>query len=174
MVETVTLAVVILFPILMAYTAASDLLTMEIPNEIPAALTVAFPLAAFLTGMPLGTAGAHLGLAVLVLVVAFGLFSVGWIGGGDAKIAAAASLWFGPAHGLEFLAATALYGGTLTVAILAFRSLPLPVRMVEGTFLQKLHSRAAGVPYGIAIAAGALVIFPETSWFAPLSAALGG
>lgn len=168
---TVLLFVLVMsVPVLMAYTAASDLLTMTIPNVISLALLAAFPVAAIMTGMPLVQFGLHLGLGMLVLVVTFGFFAMGWIGGGDAKFAAAAAVWFGPAHGLEFLVYTSFYGGLLTFGILGFRGLDLPLAVANTGWIQRLHDRHSGVPYGIAIAAGGLVVFPETPWFDAIAA----
>ena len=64
--------------------------------------------------------------AALVLVVAFGFFTQGWIGGGDAKLAAATALWFGFDHLLDYLIYASLFGGVLTLLLLQFRMLPLP------------------------------------------------
>jgi Flp pilus assembly protein protease CpaA len=33
----------------------------------------------------------------------------------------------------------------------------------------RLHRRDAGIPYGIALAANALLVYPHTSWFASLT-----
>ena len=53
-------------------------------------------------------------------------FSQGWIGGGDAKLAAATALWFGFAHLLDYLIYASLFGGVLTLVLIQFRKLPLP------------------------------------------------
>ena len=45
--------------------------------------------------MPLAEIGMHVAAALAVLVVTFVFFSRGWIGGGDAKLAAATALWLG-------------------------------------------------------------------------------
>ena len=85
----------LLFPALMAFAASSDLLTMTISNRLSLALAGGFFLLTVITGMSLTVIGMHLAAATLVLVVCFGFFSMGWIGGGDAKLAAATALWFG-------------------------------------------------------------------------------
>lgn len=163
-------ALVMIVPVLMAYTAASDLLTMTIPNVISLALLAVFPIAALMTGMSLTTFGLHFGLGMLVLVVTFGFFAMGWIGGGDAKFAAAAAVWFGPAYGLDFLVFTSFFGGLLTLAVVVFRSMDLPLALYGTSWVERLHHRDSGVPYGIAIAAGGLVVFPETPWFDAIAA----
>ncbi len=84
------IARLMLFPALMAFAAASDLLTMTIPNRISLALLAGFFVLAPLTGMGVHEILNHAGAGALVLVVAFGMFAMGWVGGGDAKVAAAA------------------------------------------------------------------------------------
>src|ERR1700704_5247993 len=89
------IARLMLFPALMAFAAASDLFTMTISNRVSLALAAAFLVLAVLSGMPFHDMLSHIGAGAAVLVVAFACFAMGWIGGGDAKVAAAAALWFG-------------------------------------------------------------------------------
>jgi prepilin peptidase CpaA len=158
----------LLFPALMAFAASSDLLTMTISNKLSLAMAAGFFLLALATGMDLGTVGMHVAAAALVLVVAFALFSQGWIGGGDAKLAAATALWFGFTHLLEFLVYASLLGGVLTFLLLQFRRLPLPLALARHDWIMRLHQKGGGVPYGIALAAAALVVYPQTGWMPPI------
>src|SRR3954452_20254408 len=89
------LARLLLFPVLMAFAAASDLLTMTISNRVSLALAAGFLALAAVSGMEFYDILSHLGAGLTVLVVAFGCFAMGWVGGGDAKVVAAAALWFG-------------------------------------------------------------------------------
>jgi len=82
----------LLFPALMAFAASSDLFTMTISNRLSLALAGGFFLLVLFTGMSLPAIGMHLAAGALVLAVAFGFFTQGWIGGGDAKLAAATAL----------------------------------------------------------------------------------
>ena len=68
----------------------------------------------------------HLGAGAAVLVAAFACFAMGWVGGGDAKVAAAVALWFGFDHLLNYLIYASLFGGALTLLLLQFRQWPLP------------------------------------------------
>ena len=86
----------------------------------------------------------------------------GWIGGGDAKLAAATALWFGFGHLLNYLLYASLFGGALTLLLLQFRQWPLPGVLAGQPWLLKLHAKESGIPYGIALAIGALMIYPET------------
>ncbi|HEX5847002.1 MAG TPA: prepilin peptidase, partial [Rhodoplanes sp.] len=110
------IARLMVFPALMAFAASSDLLTMTISNRVSILLVIGFVCLAFATGMPLDAVLAHLGAGALVLVVGFAFFSRGWIGGGDAKLAAATALWLGWSDLYDFLLCASLLGGWLTFA----------------------------------------------------------
>jgi prepilin peptidase CpaA len=154
----------LLFPALMAFAASSDLLTMTISNRLSLALTGGFFLLTIVTGMSLSAIGMHLAAGALVLTVSFGFYSQGWIGGGDAKLAAATALWFGFDYLLVYLVYASLFGGALTLVLIQFRKLPLPAILARQSWVLRLHEKGAGVPYGIALAAAALAVYPETGW----------
>jgi prepilin peptidase CpaA len=154
----------LLFPGLMAYAAVSDVSTMTISNRIPMLLIAGFAGLAFFSGMSPHAALLHLGAGGVVLVVAFTCFALGWIGGGDAKLAAAAALWFGFDHLLQYLVYASLFGGALTLLLLQFLQWPLPYALGQQDWLMRLHHKDTGIPYGVALALGALLIYPETDW----------
>jgi prepilin peptidase CpaA len=157
------LALLIIFPALMAYAAASDLFTMTIPNEVSLALVVAFPVVALAAGLPWDIALWHVAAGVTVLAACFAMFAFGWIGGGDAKLASVIALWLGFNQTVvEFLVIAAIAGGALTLVILSLRALPLPAFADRWEWLGRLHSRTGGVPYGIALAAAALAVYPHS------------
>jgi prepilin peptidase CpaA len=158
------LARLLLFPALMAFAAASDLFTMTISNRVSLALVAGFLVLALLTGMGLHDILSHVGAGAAVLTLAFACFAMGWVGGGDAKVAAGAALWFGFGHLLDYLLYASLFGGGLTLLLLQFRQWPLPYALAGQTWLLKLHAKESGIPYGIALAIGALMIYPETEW----------
>jgi prepilin peptidase CpaA len=158
-----TFALAAAFPILVAAAAFSDLLTMTIPNRISILLAGLFVAFAFVSGMPGHEILWHFALGALVLVVGFSFFSFGWIGGGDAKLAAAIALWLGFDSLLEYFLLAAIGGGVLTVALLAVRSVPLPAFALGWDWLTRLHHPKTGIPYGIALAGAALFILPETA-----------
>jgi prepilin peptidase CpaA len=157
-----------LFPALMAFAASSDLLTMTISNRVSLILIGGFFTLALAGGMGLVDVLSHMGAACVVLAVAFGFFTRGWIGGGDAKLAAATALWLGFDHLLAYLVYASLFGGALTLALLQFRMAPLPAWLAGQEWVQRLHRKDGGVPYGIALAAAALAIYPETQWMAKI------
>jgi prepilin peptidase CpaA len=152
------------FPGVMAYAACSDLFTMRISNRLSSALALGFVAVAAVSGLSMTEIGFHIGAAALVLSVCFALFTQGWIGGGDAKLAAATALWLGFEHLLPYLVYVSLFGGVLSLVILQFRRWPLPLYLARKPWIHRLHEASAGVPYGIALAAGALIIYPQIAW----------
>jgi prepilin peptidase CpaA len=161
----------LLFPALMAFAAASDLFTMTIPNALSIVLLVAFAILAAAGGLVLETVLLNVAACLVVLLLTFVLFALGWIGGGDAKLAAATALWLGFDALPEYLFLAAIAGGALTLAILVLRHFPLPRFALGWGWLLRMHDRTSGVPYGIALAAAALVVYPNTQiWTAALGA----
>jgi prepilin peptidase CpaA len=157
-----------LFPAMMAFAASSDLLTMTIANRVSLALVGGFVVLAVLSGMSGADMATHAGAAAAVLVVAFICFARGWIGGGDAKLAAATALWLGFSHLFDYLVYASLLGGALTLLIVQFRHMPLPQLLAGRDWAERLHRQGGGVPYGIALAAAALLVYPQTEWMTAL------
>lgn len=151
------------FPLAMAYAAASDLVSMTISNRLCLLLVGGFAVCAAMLGLSLPEIGRHLAAGVLVLTAAFGLFAAGWIGGGDAKLVAATALWFGFDQLMSYLMIAGVFGGILTILILILRARPLPALAVDWRWARRLHAANEGVPYGIALAFAALLVLPETA-----------
>lgn len=158
----------LVFPAMMAFAASSDLVSMTISNRVSLILAGGFFVLAAMSGMPLAEIGMHLGAAAVVLAAAFTFFAFGWIGGGDAKLAAATALWFGFDQLLNYVLCASLFGGILTLAIMRFRLMPLPRLLAGQDWVKRLHRMDADVPYGIALALAALAIYPDTSWMKSL------
>jgi prepilin peptidase CpaA len=154
----------LLFPALMAFAASSDLFTMTISNRVSLFLVGGFFALALVTGMPAMDIAAHVGAGALVLAVTFTFFAFGWIGGGDAKLAAATALWLGFDQLLNYGIYASLLGGLLTLIVIRFRLMPLPAPLAEQEWAKRLHRMDAGVPYGIALAIAALRGDADTAW----------
>ncbi|WP_072395046.1 prepilin peptidase [Hyphomicrobium sp. CS1GBMeth3] len=151
------------FAAVMAFAAAMDLLTMTIPNRVTLGLMLAFFAAAPLMGLGASDIMMHIAAGAVVLAAGIALFAVGGFGGGDAKLLAVGALWIGFDQLLAFLTLTAVCGGLLALAILYYRKLPvLGIRAPD--WAMRLHRQGGGIPYGIAIAAAALFVFPITPW----------
>jgi len=154
----------LLFPAAMAFAASSDLLTMTISNRVSVILVAGFLLMAGITGMSMGDVLSHFGAAAIMLTITFTFFARGWIGGGDAKLAAATALWFGFDYLFDYALYASLFGGVLTFMLIRFRFMPLPKALEHQEWLVRLHSMNSGIPYGIALAASALMVYPHTPW----------
>ncbi|MGQ7792081.1 A24 family peptidase [Faunimonas sp. B44] len=154
----------LLFPGAMIYAGIMDLVTMKIRNGLVLFVAAAYFVLAPLAGFGAAEIGLSAILGLAVFVVTFVLFALGWIGGGDAKLAAATALWFGPEHALTFFTYMALLGGLLTLAIIQLRAWPLPSPLSRIGWLSHLHAPKTGIPYGAAMAPAALIVFPNTDW----------
>jgi prepilin peptidase CpaA len=152
-------------PALLALAAGWDLASFTIPNFLSLMLILSFALFALATHMTLGAAGSHVLAGGIGLVAGFALFALGTIGGGDAKLFAAIALWLGFANLLDFTIAASLFGGGLALAILGLRHVPLPAFLMSQGWLVRLHDDKAGIPYGVALAAGALSVLPGTEMY---------
>jgi prepilin peptidase CpaA len=159
------IAVLTVLPGAVAFAAAMDLLTMKIPNRIPAVMVLAFFPLALLMGLGAWDILNHVAAGLGVLALGVLLFIPGWFGGGDAKLMAAIALWIGPENLLPYFVYAALTGGLLAMAFMLGRSVPLPRLLLGEGWALRLHRKDAGIPYGLALAAGALLVYPHTVWF---------
>lgn len=165
----ISTALLLTFPVAMAFAAANDLFTMRIPNKISLAMIAAFACAAAYAQLPMEQVLWHVGIGAAALTIGFALFAFNLFGGGDAKLLAAGALWIGADFVIPYVAYITIFGGLLCAVILAYRrfvpaqSMPLP------GWALRLHTQGGGVPYGIAIAAAGLVIYPSTPLFLALN-----
>ena len=163
------LLILTVFPGAMALAAASDLFTMTLPNRLALALVLFFFVVAPLVGLGWSDVGLHVALALLALVATSTLFSFGWMGGGDVKLFAATCLWLKPETLISYSVYAGLIGMALALALVLWRKMPLPAMLSSQDWMVRLHSPKEGVPYGIALAAAGLLVYPQS----PFMAALG-
>jgi prepilin peptidase CpaA len=154
----------LLFPPLVTLGAASDALTMTIPDRLSLALVGGFFVLAPIAGLDGATIALHGVAAAIVLAAAFALFACGWIGGGDAKFAAAIALWLGWSHLLAFAVTTAVSGGVLALAVLGLQRTMPPAAAQVGRRFPCLRAPCAGLPLAVALAAAALFVYPKSIW----------
>jgi len=150
----------LIFPALMAFAASYDCLSMKISNRLCLIVAASFAPAAIGAGLDAHQIVLHLACGAAMLGVGFGLFTMRWIGGGDAKLFGSAALWFGWEQIVSFGMAVAIAGGVLALAILAFRVLINSYPMLAVWPLQPKSE----LPYGVALAAGALLVYPQSIW----------
>jgi prepilin peptidase CpaA len=158
-----TMLVVAVFPILAVHAAVTDFFSMTIANRVSLGLLAAGIVALALTDPSLAAFGRHLAAAGLVFAIGFACFVFGWMGGGDVKFGTAIAFWLGWSALLDFGLWVALWGGGLTLLVLASDRLLAPLPILKVGFLQNFHEHRR-VPYGIALAAGGLQVFAESSW----------
>ena len=166
-----TFVLISILPAALIVAAMTDIVSFKIPNLISVLLLSMFPVAALSAGADLTLITQGFGLGAVALVIGFAFFAVGKVGGGDVKLLAAATPWFGLAAGAEFLLMTGICGGLLAMLLLAYRSLPMTPVTTRFGWLYQLYENQKYIPYGVAIAAGGLFAYPQSTIF---KLAIGG
>jgi prepilin peptidase CpaA len=157
--------VLVALPLLLVIAAGWDVASFTIPNFLTLALIAAFAIFAIAAGLSAADIGWHLLAGFAGLFVGFTLFALGFIGGGDAKLFAAVLLWLGLTDFLPYALLASLFGGVLTLGLMLLRQYPLPARLSHQGWIVKLHDARSGVPYGVALVAGAFFLLPSTEIF---------
>ena len=149
------------FAVLMVAAAVEDFRRLTIPNLVPAALCLLWPAEFAATAPSLYGALAAIGCALAVFLVGAALFARGWLGGGDVKLLAAATLWAGPAGTPSLLMMTGVLGGVMALFLLMpfGAQLAAAARLMLGQ-VPLGHEGGSGppVPYGVAISGAALIV----------------
>jgi len=160
----ISTAILTVFSLCMVFAMLSDIFTMKIPNYNILALLIGFAVFAPLAGMAWATIGIHLAVGLAVLVIGFGLFALGGVGAGDVKMATATALWLGVAGTGNYLLLTAILGGVMALFFIGARRIPLPASIAQVGWVERLHNKKTGIPYGLALGPAGLLIFPSTPW----------
>jgi prepilin peptidase CpaA len=161
---------VMLFVFAMLSAALSDLTTYKIRNNLILTLLVAYLAFAPIAGITGHEITRSVVVAGVVLLVSFAFFAAGWIGGGDAKLAAVTTLWLGADHALAYLVFLSVLGGVLAAIVFFCRRCPLPGRLANTAWITRLRARArAELPYGVAITSAGLCVLPSTPWMADIT-----
>lgn len=140
--------VVILLIVLIA-AAAEDGWRLRISNAFPIVIIIGAFVAAILAG-PTLSLWQNLLLFAATLTIGTFFFSADILGGGDVKLLATCGLWFNLSAGWKMLVAVAIAGGLIAILLISIR--PIFGR-TNATWI--LLRPRGGIPYGIAIAAGA-------------------
>jgi prepilin peptidase CpaA len=146
-----------LLAIILVVAAVIDVRTFTISNRLNAAVALLAPLYWWSIGLPLWPdAAIQVAVAAGVFALLAATFYMGMMGGGDVKLAAALALWFSPLATLKFLIIMSLAGGVLTLIVLLLHKKPGKAPIKGDTPAVRPE-----VPYGVAIAFGALWILAQ-------------
>jgi prepilin peptidase CpaA len=142
----INVAILVIFPMCLAFAAFCDLFTMSIPNRISVILLGSFVVVGP-HGLDLTQIFLHFAAGGTVFAACFCLFALNVMGGGDAKLLTASAIWFGLSTSLvAFLLYVSVIGGLLTLVV------PVPHRLLT----------SKKIPYGVAIALGGLAAYPSS------------
>ena len=161
----------LLFVFAMLYAAVTDIATYKIKNNLILTLLLAYLAFAPIAGITGQEIGRSVAVAGVILLVTFALFAAGWIGGGDAKLAAVTTLWLGADNAFAYFLFLSLLGGVLAVLVYLCRTWPLPERLENTAWIARLRARSQGgeLPYGVAITLAGLCVLPWTPWMVDIS-----
>lgn len=150
--EVVRLAVAAVAGCVVAWAAVSDIRTRRIPNWTVLALIALF------VPFTIADGGAYLVSALeaagIALAVSVGLYMFKMVGAGDSKLFTACALYAGMGYLPSFALATVLTGGIIALLSLASR----PQRLLAMITLRGKGDWGPGIPYGVAIALGAVIV----------------
>jgi prepilin peptidase CpaA len=140
-----------------AFAAAAwdDLWARRIPNAVPLAIG-ALALVQLIPGEDARPALLSIAAAAAVFVLALAQWRLGLLGGGDAKLLAAAALLVGWRGLFDFLFLTAVFGGGLALAVIGASRFGRPAALLLPVPGEAAMRARPTVPYGVAISAAAV------------------
>lgn len=157
-------AMLMIFAGCMLVAAVKDAMTMTIPNWVSVAVVAAFFVMTPFVWQGWPVFGEHLMIGTGAFVFGFVLFALGWLGGGDAKLLAATSYWWVAPDLALYVFYTTLAGGAMAITILLARRL-IPSYMLTSPKLHHIIKEQTHMPYGLALAFGALATLPQSEIF---------
>ncbi|MEM9599874.1 MAG: prepilin peptidase [Pseudomonadota bacterium] len=160
----VAILVTLIFAAPLLAAAYTDFWSMKIPNKVSLAMAAGFLVTLPLTWQGLPALGEHLSVGLVFFAAGFAMFAFGWLGGGDAKLMAAISLWFGWGDVMPFVLYTTLFGAALGLFIM-LSDFIVPVKLRTSELGMRMFQGGKDMPYGLALAAGALFVWPTSSLF---------
>ena len=158
-----------LFAVLLIAAATGDALSRRLSNWLALSIATAFIAAAMSAGMPLSLMFLHLVTGLALALGAYVLSALGVLGGGDPKLLGAAGAWLGPSAAVLFLMMTAIAGGVLSLVLLLWVFCRYLIRRRTGGGPRGGRMAAPRVPYGCAIAAGAILALSQSWWSSTLN-----
>lgn len=130
--------------------AIEDAVRLKISNVICGLVLIGGMVAMGLHGLQLSY-WQNVVVCVAILAIGTPAFAAGWMGGGDVKLLAALGLWLDLSGALSLITAVFIAGGLLAIVAIGARR--------AGIWRREVSSKDSRIPYGVAIAAGALFIF---------------
>ncbi len=156
--------IVVIFASAMFIAAFKDATTMTIPNWISLALTASFFVVIPFVWPGWPDFGTHILVGLAFFLGGFAMFAFGWLGGGDAKLMAATGLWWQWADATVYVLNTTLIGAAIALGLIIGRKF-IPVRILTAPWAYKMFKDEKKMPYGLALAAGALITLPQSQIF---------
>jgi len=153
-----------IFAATMLATIYKDATTMTIPNWISLLVIAGFFITMPFVWQGWSNFGEHLAVGGVMLMIGFVMFATNGLGGGDAKLMAAISLWWTWTDLTMFVIYTLLAGGALALFILVGRYF-VPARIITSSWMHTIVKDNSKMPYGLALAAGALGTLPQSEIF---------
>jgi len=144
--------------------ALNDANAMKIPNRIPLIAFFSFFLILPFTWAGVPVLLEHLAVCAVVFAIGFAMFAFGWMGGGDSKLMAGTAIWFTWSDVLLYIVYTSLFGFALTIILVVFRAY-IPIRILTTPWAQMMLRDEKKIPYGLALAAGAICALPASRVF---------
>ncbi len=134
---------------------------MKIPNWISLAVIGLFVVMIPFAWDGFAVLGEHLLVGLAFFVAGFVMFALGWMGGGDAKLLAATALWWTWSDALTYVFYVGVLGGLLALILLLGRRFA-PPKLATSTWTYGLFKEEKQMPYGLALAGGALLNLPQS------------
>jgi len=159
-----TFIIVMIFAGTMLTAAAKDATSMTIPNWISLAVIAGFFIVAPFVWQGLDIFITHLLVGLSFFAAGFVMFALGWLGGGDAKLMAATGLWWQWDEAVIYIFYTTMLGGALAL-LLVFGRKFIPTRVLTADWAYHLFKDEKKMPYGLALAGGALMTLPQSKIF---------
>ncbi len=154
----------VLFAVALVYAALSDIVRFRIPNWLCLSVVSLFVVFGATSGLGAVEFAVRLAQGGGALVLGFALYSMGWFGGGDAKLMAASVPWFGLSQLVDYVLLVAVLGGLLAAVIILSRkaNIPIPERLASQNWVDNLMAEKGGIPYGVAISSAGIIMVIST------------
>lgn len=148
-------AIFVAYALILVSAAGQDIWQLRISNIFPVALIALFVIATTIIGMPSDVWQNAVGFAAM-LMIGLLLFAKRWLGGGDVKLFAATAIWFNFAGLWKLIFWVTAAGALLALILIVSRRLLFASGATTSGNHPVLVAKGP-IPYGMAIAAGALI-----------------